>query len=124
MNAIFVYGLLKPGFSLHHVAAPFVVRSTAGKTRGHLYDAGIPAARFDELGEIEGFVLWLDAGRVEDALEILDDLEDEGEVYLRVPIEVATDDDGVVAAHAYHYILPVDGLNDVGPSWALPPVSE
>jgi gamma-glutamylcyclotransferase (GGCT)/AIG2-like uncharacterized protein YtfP len=123
MNAIFVYGLLKPGFKLHHVAAPFVVRTAPATTRGRLYDAGVPAARFDELGEIEGFVFWLNEERLEDALEILDDLEDEGEVYLRVPIEAKTDE-GLVSAQAYHYILPVDGLEDVGPSWALPPQPE
>lgn len=47
MNTVFVYGLLKPGFSLHHVAEPFVAASMPGRTRGRLYDADVPAARFD-----------------------------------------------------------------------------
>ena len=117
MNAIFVYGLLKPGLSLHHVVAPYVEREIPASTRGRLYDAGVPAARFDEDGDIDGFVLWLDEARLDDALKILDDLEDEGEAYRRVVVEAITAD-GPVAAHAYHYLPSVDGCRDVGATWA------
>ena len=116
MNTIFVYGLLKPGFRLHHVAEPFVVRSAPGTVRGRLYDAGVPAARFDEDGEIEGFVLWIDEGRLDDALRVLDDLEDEGEEYRRVVVEVATHA-GPVQAHAYEFLLPLNGRRRIGPRW-------
>jgi gamma-glutamylcyclotransferase (GGCT)/AIG2-like uncharacterized protein YtfP len=116
LNAIFVYGLLKPGLRLHHVVAPFVVRSVGGRTRGGLYDAGVPAARFDEDGEIEGFVFWLDEGRLDEALRILDDLEDEGDMYRRITIDVTTDE-GPVKAQAYEYLPSLDGLPAVGSSW-------
>jgi gamma-glutamylcyclotransferase (GGCT)/AIG2-like uncharacterized protein YtfP len=116
MNAIFVYGLLKPGERLHYLVEPFVVRSVAATTRGRLYDAGVPAARFDEDGEIEGFVFWLDPDRLDQALRTLDDLEDEGEVYERVVLE-ATTADGIVEAYAYHYIQPLNGCREVGRTW-------
>ena len=116
MRAIFVYGLLKPGFSLHHLVAPFVVRSSDGSTHGRLYDAGVPAARFDHDGDIAGVVFWLDGGRLDEALRILDDLEDEGEEYRRVVVDVETGD-GVVQAFAYEYLKPLDRSRDVGSSW-------
>ena len=116
MNTIFVYGLLKPGFSLHHLVAPYVQRSLPGSTRGRLYDAGVPAARFDEDGDIEGFVFWLDEPRLEEALEMLDDIEDEGDMYERGTVEVATAD-GPVAAHAYHYLRDLTGCRFVGHEW-------
>jgi gamma-glutamylcyclotransferase (GGCT)/AIG2-like uncharacterized protein YtfP len=116
MNTIFVYGLLKPGLRLHHVAEPFVVRSVPATARGRLYDAGVPAARFDEDGEIEGCVFWLDEPRLDEALRVLDDLEDEGTEYERRVIEVRTDE-GPVTAFAYHYLPSLDGRPDVGRSW-------
>jgi gamma-glutamylcyclotransferase (GGCT)/AIG2-like uncharacterized protein YtfP len=114
LNTVFVYGLLKRGFSLHHVVAPFVVRSMPAVARGRLYDAGVPAARFDEDGEVEGFVLWL--RRTHDALRVLDDLEDEGDMYERIVVSVATAT-GVVDAYAYHYLLPVEQGRFAGRSW-------
>lgn len=116
MNTIFVYGLLKPGFSLHHVAQPFVVRSLPATTRGRLYDAGVPAARFDEHGEIEGFVFWLDEARLDEALRVLDELEDEGDVYRRIVVETTTAE-GIAAAQAYQYLASLDGRRVVGPTW-------
>lgn len=116
MNAVFVYGLLKPGFSLYYVAEPFVVSSTPGRTRGRLYDADVPAARFDEGGEITGFVFRLDDSRVDEALRVLDELEDEGDVYRRVVVDVATDA-GIVQAFAYEYLGSLDGRPDIGAAW-------
>lgn len=111
-----MYGLLKPGLSLHHLVAPYVERMVPATARGQLYDAGVPAARFDEEGEIEGFVLWLDAGRLAEALAILDDIEDEGDVYSRIAIE-ATTPEGPVSAQAYHYRRTLRGRLPVGRVW-------
>lgn len=116
MNRLFVYGLLKPGLRLFHVAEPFVVRASPATAKGRLYDDGVPAARFDEDGEIDGFVLWLDERRVDEALRILDDLEDEGSEYARRTIVVRTRD-GDLEAFAYDYLLPLDGRPDVGRIW-------
>ena len=115
-NAVFVYGLLKPGFSMHEMVEPFVERSATARVRGRLYAAQYPAARFDEDGEIEGVVLWVDPSRLDEALRILDDAEDEGRMYRRMIVEAATDD-GVVSAHAYHYLLDIDPATDVGRVW-------
>jgi len=125
VNSIFVYGLLKPGFRLHHIAEPYVLRWAPARVRGRLYDAGsseaspsdrLPAARFDEDGEIEGFVFWLDEARLDEALAVLDDLEDEGTEYRRIVVPASTADD-TVEAFAYEYLPAVDPGRFVGPTW-------
>jgi gamma-glutamylcyclotransferase (GGCT)/AIG2-like uncharacterized protein YtfP len=119
-DAIFVYGLLKPGLRLFPSVEPFVVRSARGTAHGRLYAAAYPAARFDEDGEIDGYVLWLDGSRLDEALRMLDDVEDEGEMYERRTIEVRTDE-GAVEAFAYHWLLALDGCPDVGRVWPAKP---
>lgn len=116
MNTVFVYGLLKPGFSLHHVAEPFVVSWVPGRTRGRLYDADVPAARFDQDGEIAGFLFHLEDERLDEALRILDDLEDEGDVYRRVVVDVSTEN-GTMRAFAYEYLGSLEGRRDTGSDW-------
>jgi gamma-glutamylcyclotransferase (GGCT)/AIG2-like uncharacterized protein YtfP len=116
VNTIFVYGLLKPGLSLHHLIEPYVTRSLEGTARGRLYAAEYPAARFEDDGEIDGVVMWLDEARIDEALGLLDEAEDEGVVYERRTIAVATPE-GTVRAHAYHWLLSIDGCDDVGRSW-------
>ena len=115
-SAIFVYGLLKPGLRMWPMVEPYVVRSAPGVARGRLYAAEYPAAVFGDDGEIDGFVLWLDEARLDDALRMLDEAEDEGVMYERRTIDVQTSD-GPVEAHAYHWLLPLDGCPDVGRSW-------
>jgi gamma-glutamylcyclotransferase (GGCT)/AIG2-like uncharacterized protein YtfP len=119
VNTVFVYGLLKPGFSLHHHVEPFIVRSSPAHVRGRLYDAGVPAARFDEEGEVEGVLLWIDDERVHELLRTLDELEDEGLEYKRVVVDAATPG-GVVPAFAYEYIGRPGGSTYAGRSWAKP----
>jgi gamma-glutamylcyclotransferase (GGCT)/AIG2-like uncharacterized protein YtfP len=125
VNTIFVYGLLKPGQRLHYVAEPFVTRSEQATARGRLYDAGsseaspsdgLPAARFDEDGDIDGNVFWLDEARLDEALRVLDELEDEGAEYRRITVDVRIADK-TVSAFAYEYLLPLDGRPFVGRSW-------
>ena len=36
---MFVYGLLKPGLRLYHVAEPYVTRAVQARASGRLYDA-------------------------------------------------------------------------------------
>ena len=74
------------------------------------------AARFDEDGTIEGFVFSLDPQRMDEALKVLDELEDEGQVYRRQEIDVRTAE-GEHRAYAYHYLGSVEGLTDVGAVW-------
>lgn len=101
-----MYGLLRPGFSLHHLVEPFVERATEGRTRGRLYDPGVPAGRFDEDGEITGVVLWLEEQRLEEALRVLDEVEDEGVEYRRMTVTVQTSD-GPIEAFAYEYLRKI-----------------
>jgi gamma-glutamylcyclotransferase (GGCT)/AIG2-like uncharacterized protein YtfP len=49
-------------------------------------------------------------------LDVLDELEDDGEVYRRIVVDVNTDTQPV-RAFAYEYIGSLDGRADVGPSW-------
>jgi gamma-glutamylcyclotransferase (GGCT)/AIG2-like uncharacterized protein YtfP len=84
--------------------------------RGRLYDADVPAACFNEDGQIEGFVFWLDERTLDEALRVLDELEDEGDVYRRIVIDVETTD-GLIPAFAYEYLGPVDGRREVGSVW-------
>ena len=114
MNAVFVYGLLKPGQRLHHVIAPFARSLALGTVPGRLFDAGVPAARFGDGGRIEGFVIELD--RADEALRVLDELEDEGTQYRRVRVRASTSD-GEVEVYAYEYMRDTSGLPDVGWSW-------
>ena len=113
---MFVYGLLKPGLRLHHVAEPFIVASVEARVKGRLYDAGVPAARFDEDGEIEGFVFTVDESKLDEALRVLDELEDEGVEYRRIVLTAATPD-GPVEAWAYEYLREVDPGSYVGTVW-------
>jgi gamma-glutamylcyclotransferase (GGCT)/AIG2-like uncharacterized protein YtfP len=111
---MFVYGLLKPGLRLYHVAEPFVVDATPATVRGRLYDAGVPAARFDEDGVIEGFLFTLDEARLDEALAVLDELEDEGDEYRRIVLTAVTGD-GEVEAYAYEYLKEPGRF--VGTTW-------
>jgi gamma-glutamylcyclotransferase (GGCT)/AIG2-like uncharacterized protein YtfP len=116
VNALFVYGLLKPGLRFHHLAQPFIERFETATVTGRLYDAGVPAARFDEAGEVEGIVLWLDPSRVDEALRVLDELEDVGVDYRRIVVDARTAT-GTVSAFAYEYLLPLDDGAFVGTAW-------
>lgn len=117
MNTMFVYGLLKPGLRLFHVAEPFVIDATPATVRGRLYNAGVPAARFDEDGTIEGFLFTIDAARLDEALAVLDDLEDEGVEYRRIVLTAVTNE-GEVEAFAYEYLKGVRPERFVGTTWA------
>ena len=119
MNAVFVYGLLKPGQRLHHVIASFVEAGEPARARGRLYDAGVPAARFDEDGVVEGHVFRIDEARLDEALRVLDELEDEGIEYRRIVVAAEADGE-TVDAFAYEYLLPLDGCPFVGPRWPDP----
>jgi len=117
VNTMFVYGLLKPGLRLYYVAEPFVIDATRASVRGRLYNAGVPAARFDEDGVIEGVLFTLDQARLDEALAALDDLEDEGVEYRRIVV-TAVVDDGEVEAYAYEYLKAVRPERFVGTTWS------
>jgi gamma-glutamylcyclotransferase (GGCT)/AIG2-like uncharacterized protein YtfP len=79
-HLLFVYGTLLPGEERWELLEPFVVGTgSPDSVAGTLYDTGegYPAASF-EAGDsrVVGQVFLLDAGRLSEALELLDEVED------------------------------------------------
>ena len=75
---LFVYGTLRPGQQRWPFLAPFVTdEGTDISVAGALYDTGhgYPAARFDRDGVIHGRVYPLRVERLDECLELLDEVE-------------------------------------------------
>jgi gamma-glutamylcyclotransferase (GGCT)/AIG2-like uncharacterized protein YtfP len=100
---LFVYGTLRPGQQRWPFLAPFVVdEGHDDSASGVLYDTGndYPAARFDRPGTIHGRVYSLHPGRLDEALQLLDDVEGAVvDLFRRVPITTSTGNE----AWAYEY---------------------
>jgi gamma-glutamylcyclotransferase (GGCT)/AIG2-like uncharacterized protein YtfP len=87
----------------------------AGRAGGRIWDTGhgYPAVRFDPAGEaVPGVLVTLDATRAAEAVEVLDEIEEEGRLYRRV--EVAT---SAGPAFAYEWLGPTDGLRVLPDGW-------
>ena len=112
---IFVYGTLMPGEPLWPALAPFAVACQAATAAGGIWDTGngYPAVRFDLAGDaVPGVVVALDPARLAAALDLLDEIEEEGRLYRRV--EVAT---SVGVAWAYEWLGPTEGLVELPDGW-------
>lgn len=101
---LFVYGTLRPGQQRWPHLAPFVVDDGRDDSAtGALYDTGhgYPAARFDHDRVIHGRVYELREERLDEALELLDEVEGAViDLFGRVAITTSS---GVVAwAYEYH----------------------
>jgi gamma-glutamylcyclotransferase (GGCT)/AIG2-like uncharacterized protein YtfP len=100
---LFVYGTLRPGQQRWPFLEPFV--SDEGRdvsVGGALYDTGndYPAARFDRPGTIHGRVYSLRADRLDEALDLLDEVEGAVvDLFRRVAVTTSTG----VEAWAYEY---------------------
>jgi gamma-glutamylcyclotransferase (GGCT)/AIG2-like uncharacterized protein YtfP len=107
--ALFVYGTLMPGRLRWPLLAPFATAHRPAEAEGTLYDSGHgwPVAVFGAEGVIPGVLVGLDAERLDDALPVLDEVEDTATDTLR-RIAITTLDGA--AAWAYHYTRGVDGL--------------
>ena len=100
---LFVYGTLRPGQERWPFLAPFVTDDGYDDAAvGALYDTGngYPAARFDHAGTIHGRVYPLHLDRLDEALQLLDEVE--GAVVDRFHRVAITTSSGV-AAWAYEY---------------------
>jgi gamma-glutamylcyclotransferase (GGCT)/AIG2-like uncharacterized protein YtfP len=78
ITRLFVYGTLRPGQQRWPFLEPFVTDEGHDETvTGALYDTGngYPAARFDRPGLIHGRVYSLRVDRLEECLELLDEVE-------------------------------------------------
>jgi gamma-glutamylcyclotransferase (GGCT)/AIG2-like uncharacterized protein YtfP len=112
---IFVYGTLMPGEALWPALAPFATASQEATAAGRIWDTGngYPAVRFELAGDrVPGVVVALDPARLAAALDLLDDIEDEGRLYRRV--EVAT---SAGVAWAYEWLGPTEGLLRLPDGW-------
>jgi gamma-glutamylcyclotransferase (GGCT)/AIG2-like uncharacterized protein YtfP len=100
---LFVYGTLRPGQQRWPFLEPFVTDEGHDETAsGALYDTGngYPAARFDQPGTIHGRIYPLATDRLDECLDLLDEVEGAViDLFRRVAI---TTSDGV-EAWAYEY---------------------
>jgi gamma-glutamylcyclotransferase (GGCT)/AIG2-like uncharacterized protein YtfP len=121
LDAIFLYGTLKVGHCRWPILAPYIRFGVAGTTTatapGRLYDTGLdyPAACFDRDGTIWGQLARLRHQTLEEALELLDQVEGtvEGD-YKRTSIR--THQGGT--AWAYEYGGSTAGLVDLDGRWS------
>jgi gamma-glutamylcyclotransferase (GGCT)/AIG2-like uncharacterized protein YtfP len=112
---LFVYGTLMPGHPLWPVLAPYADAWEDGVAAGRLWDTGhgYPAVRFDPAeAPVPGVVVTLHAGLAAEALEVLDEVEEEGRLYRRVQVATSA---GV--AFAYEWLGPTDGLAHLPNGW-------
>jgi gamma-glutamylcyclotransferase (GGCT)/AIG2-like uncharacterized protein YtfP len=111
--ALFVYGTLMPGHCRWSTVEPFVADRQEATVAGRLYDTGwdYPAARFDEAGEIDGWLLVLHGGRLAEALAELDEVE--GDEYDRVVVTTRAG----AAAWSYAWRGRTDLLDPLGRRW-------
>lgn len=100
---LFVYGTLRPGQQRWPFLAPFVIdEGRDDAASGALYDTGndYPAARFDRPGMIHGRVYSLHPDRLDEALQLLDEVEGAVvDLFRRVHITTSTGSE----AWAYEY---------------------
>jgi gamma-glutamylcyclotransferase (GGCT)/AIG2-like uncharacterized protein YtfP len=115
VDRLFVYGTLMPGEALWPALAPFAVSWEAVTASGRLWDTGqgYPGVRFDAGGEpVAAVLVVLDPARAVEAVELLDQIEEEGRLYRRV--EVTTSGG---RALAYEWLGPIDGLRLLSGGW-------
>ena len=103
ISRLFVYGTLRPGQQRWRFLEPFVVdEGDDVSVSGAIYDTGhgYPAARFDRDGVIYGRVYSLRLDRLDEALELLDEVEGAvQDLFRRVAITTSTG----IEAWAYEY---------------------
>jgi len=110
---LFVYGTLMPGRMRWPALERYAVAWRDATVAGAIYDSGQgwPVAAFDADavagGHVPGVLVELDAARLDEALEVLDAVEDTATDALR-RVEVLTADGA--SAWAYHFPHPPDGL--------------
>jgi gamma-glutamylcyclotransferase (GGCT)/AIG2-like uncharacterized protein YtfP len=115
VRRIFVYGTLMPGERLWPALAPFAVAWEEVTAAGSTWDTGrgYPCVRFDAGGgAVPGVLVTLDPARLTAAVDLLDEIEEEGSLYRRV--EVSTTGG---PAWAYEWLGSTDGLTVLPDGW-------
>lgn len=105
---LFVYGTLRPGDVRWHLLQPFAANAGVDDhTAGQVFDTGLdyPAAIFGDTGTIYGRTYVLRPDRLDEALQLLDEVEGAvAGLYRRVQVTTGT---GIVA-WAYEYGTGLD----------------
>lgn len=112
---IFVYGTLMPGEPLWPALASFAVAWHEASAAGRLWDTGrgYPGVCFDAAaGAVPGILVSLDPDQVGAAIELLDDIEEEGSLYRRVQVETSGG-----PAWAYEWLGATAGLAQMPDGW-------
>lgn len=108
-TAFFVYGTLKRGQLNRPLIEPHARLVERAHTRGQLFDVGLFPALVEGEGTVHGELVQFDAMDVPRLLSVIDGLEDfrpedpGGSMYVRRIVEVTTESNHRVLAHAYFY---------------------
>jgi len=110
---VFVYGTLMPGHLRWDLIRGWVAAVGAATVAGGLYDtgSGYPAARFDEPGRVEGWLLTLHPAGRPAALRAFDQIE--GPQYRRVAVTTLAGDEAI----GYEWVASTDGLVRLDGRW-------
>jgi gamma-glutamylcyclotransferase (GGCT)/AIG2-like uncharacterized protein YtfP len=112
---LFVYGTLMPGEPLWPALAPFAVAWEEATASGRIWDTGhgYPGVRFDVAADdVPGVLVALDRVRLAAAIDMLDEIEEEGSLYRRVQVSTSGG-----PAWAYEWLGPTDGLTLLADGW-------
>jgi gamma-glutamylcyclotransferase (GGCT)/AIG2-like uncharacterized protein YtfP len=104
-----------PGERLWPALAPFAVSWEETSAAGTTWDTGCgyPCVCFDPAaGTVPGVLVTLDPARLETALELLDEIEEEGSLYRRVRVSTSGG-----PAWAYEWLGPTAGLTLLADGW-------
>jgi len=115
VTRVFVYGTLMPGERLWPALAPFALAWEEATAAGRLWDTGhgYPCVCFDAAGApIPGVLVTLDPTRVAAAVDRLDHIEEEGDLYRRVEVSTSAG-----PAWAYEWLGPTSGLAALPDGW-------
>ena len=114
---LFVYGTLRPGEQRWPFLQPFVLdEGRDDSVAGVLYDTGhgYPAAKFDRPGLVHGRVYPLNTDRLDECLELLDEVEGAVQDLFR---RVAITTSGGIEAWAYEYCNDADFRDIASGDW-------
>ena len=104
-----------PGDVLWPALAPFATSWEAVTAGGLLWDTGhgYPGVRFDgEAGPVPGVLVTLDPARADEAVALLDEIEDEGRLYRRVEVSTSAG-----PAWAYEWLGTTEGARHLPDGW-------
>ncbi len=116
---LFVYGTLMPGEPLWPALKPYAASWQPVTACGDLWDTGLgfPCVRFDPSAPgVPGVLVDLEPDRIDEALAMLDRVEDEGRLYRRVVVETSAG-----PALAYEWLGSTDGLRRLAGGWPTTP---